>query len=74
MWCILAGLGLGFLTDGILIAAGAYGLAPFSSRRWCCVRCRLVATTLLRWQPPAPRRQLRCAAGLEPPRWAQQPD
>lgn len=23
MWCILAGLGLGFLTDGILIAAGA---------------------------------------------------
>jgi ZIP family zinc transporter len=23
MWCILAGLGLGFLTDGILITAGA---------------------------------------------------
>ena len=31
MWCILAGLGMGFLTDAILIAAGAYGLAPFSS-------------------------------------------
>jgi ZIP family zinc transporter len=22
-WCILVGLGLGFLTDGILVAAGA---------------------------------------------------
>jgi ZIP family zinc transporter len=22
-WCILAGLGLGFVTDGILVAAGA---------------------------------------------------
>jgi zinc transporter ZupT len=29
-WCILAGLSLGFLTDGILIAAGALGFVPLS--------------------------------------------